>query len=996
MRLLQTIVKSVLVCVVILAVRGATAAAPPSCATVRSLSLNSNASDSHHSGPWGWYMSIGNGSTGTNWQNIPASVPGDNYGALMDAGIINDPFYRYNDVNYRWIASEDWLFQRNFTLPPATSVPGTRASVDVVLEGVQVVSDVIINGYLAGHTNDQFQEYRFSLGAHLLNWGPGSVNTIIVYIMSSVRYATAKALTYPLSPYPHAPGYLMGLPHRNFLRGEQSSFGWDWGPAFAPVGIYRPIALRFYQACPLADGAEAPPAHFDYLVPHIFPLPFNRTVPLPLKDGDNHFLVDTYGYVTVPLGLPAARDGDHTYRFEARVTALNNDSDILAHNATVVSAADAQNGTATLRLALTVNNVKLWWPNGYGNRTFYRLKAQLVLISSKSHAIAAVLAVVEKRIAFRSVELITWGDPLDYRPPSGQSSVDEDDSALPRPVMFYRINGYPIFAKGANIVPFDAFQSRVTDDYMNSVLSSAVTAHMTMVRVWGGGIFPQQSFYDMCDEKGLMVWQEMIFACAQYPINDEFLSDVRAEIRHQLRRLGFHPSIMVWSGNNENGIYDKGPGSPYEILDYNNVMATIIREDTSRPVWPSSPSRGFHSGMTASGLPAGTMSHPAPFVAGGNSGDTHFYDYFTCPNVTVYPRSNFGSEFGFQSLPWLANFAEVSKPEDWSLFSPLMNHRQHHPDGNAQIASLLHQNFRVPDLNSTAEEVFRRVIYLSQLQQTLCIADEASFYRRGRDQSYRTMGSLYWQLNQNWQAPSWTSIEYGGEWKILHYAMREVYAPIHISAFINTTTWGVTVHAASDHTVDTLSATVTIELIPFNDTAPEGDSRFVVDVVTNVTLKALQGTVLFTADYVTLLQQHRTRCPTAGDCFLYASLRDGNGLLAASEPLWLAAVKHMNLQPHLTVDIQPVTASAADGFVVNVSTNATAPYLFLHPQSGQNAEFNRRGAFDRNGFLLIAGRPQVLKWRCILVDRPDLCETAPAMLNTFVKGLSFEALNQMW
>ena len=926
----------------------------------------------------GWSLRNANGTI-----TLPAAqVPGDVFCALIAAGKIRDPLYRYGDVDSRWVAYDNWTYSRTVTLPASVALlPRPLTNVTIVFEGLQVVANITVNQKrLLPMTTDQFQLYRFDLTAivneALTNQRLNKLH-IVVAFMSSVAYATERYQAYTLGPYPDAPSYLSGLPYRNMIRTEQSSFGWDWGPAFAPQGIIKPVYLDVFPT----TSQKPVVAEIRYVVPHVFPLPYNQTVDYVMTDKNNSFMIQLDVHAVL-FGRGSA---------VPRNVSVTVNSTSLGMYSTMTRIVTAVSVEWVTTLTSTLTNVPLWWPRGYGAQNLHNISTILRDVGS-----GQVIAQDTIRTGIRAMELITFGDPLKYRPAASQSSTTAvhhlpgNDTVHDRPVMFFRVNGIPVFAKGANLIPFDPFQGRVNDTVMFDVLDSAVAANLNMIRVWGGGIFPLDSLYRRADELGLMLWQEMIFACAEYPIDSSFLNDVRSEISHQMRRLGKYVSVSIWSGNNENGIYDHGPKSPYEILDYGNVLYQIIREDTSRPIWPSSPSTGFAYGVTPSGLPAGTIQSPLPFLAGGKSGDTHFYNYFSCPNVTLYPESNFGSEFGFQSLPWLDNFAPVSEPQDWSLFSDLMNHRQHHPDGNAQIAALLKQNFQVPDLNSTTIGVFRRVIYLSQLQQLLCIADESSFYRRGRNMPYRTMGSLYWQLNQNWQAPSWTSLEYGGEWKILHYAMRVVYDTVHISGYYNDTIDRLIAHIASDHTKDLTNVVVKVTAVNLRGAQSEKE-RLVASI--NVgTVPALSGVFVWNASKTTVLQNLSTMCPTAASCVLRLEVLRNGKVMAEPQLLWLTPVREAPLDTTTTVIVN-VTGVAFDraALTLSVPSAASGPAVFVVVR---NTKY--RGVFSRN-LLLIQHHhgPIELQFH----TRANMNDGTPqhiTSISDFQAHTDVQFLNQMW
>jgi beta-mannosidase len=319
-------------------------------------------------------------------------------------------------------------------------------------------------------------------------------------------------------------------------------------------------------------------------------------------------------------------------------------------------------------LTLDVTNVELWWPVGYGRPALYNLTVTWTNDQTQQST------TIVKRVGFRTVELITKPYP------------DQEGLSF-----YFQINGVPIFIKGANFVPLDSFESRVTPDVIRRVLMSTVEANMNLVRVWGGGIYQWDLFYDLCDEWGVMVWQEFMFACAMYPRDEPFLANVRAEVRDQVRRLMHHPAIVAWSANNENEaalgwFVDTLLHRDVYVVDYvklyiDTVLMELWAHDRSRPFLPSSPSQGA------------LVQHPFYAMRWGLPGsnfygDVHYYNYDAdCTDITKYPTGRFISEYGYQSFPSLISWRAVSDPNlgDWKLDGPLINARQHHRNGTAQV-----------------------------------------------------------------------------------------------------------------------------------------------------------------------------------------------------------------------------------------------------------------------------------------------------------------------
>ena len=330
----------------------------------------------------------------------------------------------------------------------------------------------------------------------------------------------------------------------------------------------------------------------------------------------------------------------------------------------------------TVHLHLSIESLpasELWWPRGYGEQPLHPLTVSFVP-STNSSAIQQE----EKLVGFRLVEVIQ--EPL-ARQLEGLS-------------FFIQVNNVPVFAKGANWIPADAFESRVTPEVLEDLLQSAYDANMNTVRNWGGGIYQHDLFYEICDKKGLMVWEEFMFACSMYPRDAAFLNTVKEEVKHQVLRLMSHPSIIIWSGNNENELamgsstatawYVETTINPFRyVVDYSylntdTVYQTIHEYDPSRPWLPSSPSNGILT----------TEPYVERWGNPGSSkwGDVHFYNYLdVCTDVSIYPTPRFTSEYGFQSYPNFRAMAEVSLPEDWDPNSKFLLHRQHHPDGNGEL-----------------------------------------------------------------------------------------------------------------------------------------------------------------------------------------------------------------------------------------------------------------------------------------------------------------------
>jgi beta-mannosidase len=411
--------------------------------------------------------------------------------------------------------------------------------------------------------------------------------------------------------------------------------------------------------------------------------------------------------------------------------------------ATVTRRVGLTRGVSSHAVRVVVEHPRLWWPNGYGAQDLYDLSVR-VTTDRGTHE-------ERRRIGLRTLKLVSRPDK------AGLS-------------MAFEVNGVPVFAKGANWIPFDALPQRQTADRLAHLLSSAAEAGMNMLRVWGGGQYEADRFYDLCDENGLLLWHDMMFSCALYPATREFLANVEREIRHQVKRLRHHACIALWCGNNEDvgalGWFPESRASRDRYLvDYDRlnegVIGRVVDEcDPERTFWPSSPcgGRGDYSDAWHE----------------DGRGDMHYWSVWHegKPFSAYYDvKPRFCSEFGFQSFPSMSTIKSYAEPSEWNVTSPIMEHHQRNARGNAIITEMFTRYYRVP-------EGFESFVYLSQVQQAQAIATAVEYWRRLRP---HCMGTLYWQLNDTWPVCSWSSIEYDGTWKLLHYAARRFYAPVLLS-----------------------------------------------------------------------------------------------------------------------------------------------------------------------------------------------------------------------
>ncbi|BCP51851.1 beta-mannosidase [Kaistia sp. 32K] len=427
------------------------------------------------------------------------------------------------------------------------------------------------------------------------------------------------------------------------------------------------------------------------------------------------------------IELAAKADGTFPVTFE-----------LAGKTATATVKVSAEHG-GKAEIPLDIGTPDLWWPAGHGKQPLYDA---VVTIPGDS---------VRRRVGFRTLEVVTENDEV------GAS-------------MFFRVNGVDIFAKGANWIPADALPAAITAGRIEALLSAAVEANMNMIRVWGGGFYEFDAFYDACDRLGLLVWQDMMFSCSQYPSTPDFLAEIDAELRYQIQRLSSRPSIALWCGDNEvigslNWFEISRNNRDRYLVNYDRFNRAIDKAvqdtDPDRRFWPSSPCNGD--------MDYGDAWHD------DRSGDLHFWDVWHSNKnfehyYTVKPR--FCSEFGFQSFPSMTGIRAFAEPESWNATSPVMEFHQRDGAGNSRILDTMARYFRVPS-------GFESFVYLSQLQQALAIETAVRYWRSLKPHS---MGALYWQLNDVWPSISWSSIDHSLAWKTLHYHAKRFFAPVALAA----------------------------------------------------------------------------------------------------------------------------------------------------------------------------------------------------------------------
>lgn len=606
--------------------------------------------------------------------DIKGKLPGCNYLDLMNAGKIDDPFWKENELTGANVAEKDYIYSRKFSLPNQVL---EQPNIDLVISGLDTLATITLNGSVIAKTKNCHRIYRYNIKSLI----KADENTIEILFESPLPYIRERQEAKPLSS-------MNGIKGAGHIRKVQCHFGWDWGPTLPPCGIFGDIALEAYDI--RIGDVQIRQAHkTDSVV---------LSVNTELSDyRDNLDVVYT---ITAPSG-----------------TVLD----------TVSGCADK-----AVNQNIVISKPELWWCNGLGEQPLYTVCINLVDRDS-----GACKDVIEKRIGLRTIELDTskdtWGSQFRFV-----------------------INGVPIFAKGANWIPTDTFVTRTTLEDLEFYIESAKWANMNMIRVWGGGHYESDSFYDLCDEKGILVWQDFAFACSCYPADEpEFIEEVHAEAVDNIKRIRHHASLALWCGNNENEQYAfqwRRNKVLYEAnmqLYFEKLQDWTLEHDKDTRYWPGSPSSGKR------GMDAQSRDH----------GDCHlWYVWHGLLPIEAYRkmRVRFCSEFGTESFPSMRAIRTFTDDKELDLFSPIMMAHQKSLGGNEKILYYLIAKYRVPSK-------FEDFVYLSQLVQSGAMRFAIDEWRRNMG---RCNGSLYWQYNDCWPVASWAGLDYCKQYKALHYHAR--------------------------------------------------------------------------------------------------------------------------------------------------------------------------------------------------------------------------------
>lgn len=598
------------------------------------------------------------------------TVPGSVYSFLLSNRLIEDPYYRQNEIETTRLMEHDYTFSRNFSFDKSVTAP-----VLLCCDGLDTICDIYLNGHMIGHTQNMHRSYEFDITEYLKEQ-----NEIRVVFHSANRYFKEAQTKNPLAATTDP---LVGF---YYLRKSFCMSGWDWGPRLPDAGIWRNIYLL------IADSDRIDDVKI-------------------LQRHEN-------GNVWITTNVSTVRGNS-----EVKVSLTSPDGKVCEIPANT---------------EYKIENPMLWWPNGLGEQPLYRVTVSLIENGAEVDR-------TEKTVGLRTLKLVRERDKY------GVSFCHE-------------VNGVRFFAMGADYIPEDAILSRVTPERTEKLLSHCKNSNFNAIRVWGGGNYPNDDFFESCDKLGLVVFFDLMFACAPFPDDTELTEEFAKEIRENLIRIRHHACLAVISGNNECERTINAPQTLTRLDEkylevFEDLIPSIIEDVCPEiPYVPSSPSSFGH------------FLDPQ----NENFGDTHYWDVWH-GNKPFYEYRNhyfrYLSEFGFESFPDEKTVNSFTLPSDRNVFSRIMEMHQRCVGANQKIISYLSQTYRYPT-------DFGILIYASQLLQAEAMRYAVEHLRRNRG---RCMGALYWQLNDLWPVASWASIDYYGRFKALQYIAKRFFAPVMIS-----------------------------------------------------------------------------------------------------------------------------------------------------------------------------------------------------------------------
>ncbi|KAF9258872.1 glycoside hydrolase family 2 protein [Marasmius fiardii PR-910] len=744
---------------------------------------------------------------------VPGRVPSQAHLDLVRAGVITEPLLEINDFTERWVAEENWTYTAD--LAPFFNTLNSSSSTQTLLVfwGIDTIAN-IVNTYNLPHltfagqpvawVNNQFRHHIFDVTPHL---AAGSGNLTLDF-ESAVSYGLNVSSRPDATFYPGGNGVFEYPAARYYIRKISIDFGWDWGPAFVPTGIFKPAFLVTLTNntvdSPIQDLVFLEESSVD-----IYKEGSNFTV-LPDQSADWVLNVTLAVRSAIPIESPS---------LTLDLPELGLTSSPIALPSLPGTSDTAQ--LFSIQWKVPDSAPQRWYPHNLGTPQLYNLTGTLSFPVGGSTSNITF----NHRTGFRTIRLI-------------QSPYSEEDvktrGIRPGDQWHFEINRKAFYVLGTNLVPFDPFYSRISTEQVRWVLESAMMSGQNMLRVWGGGIYQPSDaatagglydFYSICDELGILAWSEFLFSDALTPINDFYLESIEPEVRQNVRRVNKHPSVAQWAGGNEiegiaiftnNSLPNGTVYLDQFVFFFQDFLREIAVSETRSVAYTDC---STNNGLLSLDPYILRLDNKTAGNLYGNSerfdyDASHAFDYSTYP-VARQVNLQVNNSYIFHSMPSFYTWQEaLTSPEDFSFNSTVVASRDHHPpaggldfpnpnaiEGQREMTLAVEMWLPRPG-TSDSNQTFAQWCYSTQVFQAMTITSEIAWYRHGAGQSENNLGGIVWQLNDIWQGVSWSSVEYSGRWKVLHYGLVRAYSPVIIHPFWTPTNQSLEVLVISDRWFD--------------------------------------------------------------------------------------------------------------------------------------------------------------------------------------------------
>ena len=635
-------------------------------------------------------------------QWYPAEIPGYVHLDLMRNKLIPDPNYRDNEAKVQWVEQYDWEYQTNFNVSKDILLSNV---IELRFEGLDTHATVYLNDKLILKANNFFRSWIVNVKDLI----KAINNSIRVVFEAAIRFDNVTKESFQPIQIP------ADNPNRTpFSRKPRYHYGSDWGPRLVTCGINKEIKLVGYDKGKINN--------------------FNLETLEIIKTTGNDNTIKNSARISAEAFIEKVDNGSLNYKLVWWETP---NKQILIDSGPLTL--QDKGHVLHYRNSFNLDNIELWWSKDIGSQKLYSFSFQLYNNENK------LIDEAKRRMGIRTVKLIQLDDN------------DKNGSSFN-----IRLNNKDIFIKGANYIPPDSFSTRVTQEKYNELIYDIIGANYNGIRIWGGGYFESEYFYDKCDENGILILQDFMFACEMYPGSPDYMSNYEAEFIENVLNLKSHPSIVLWIGNNEVNEAWHNWGLTYNLTQDNidivwnwylsifeQLIPKVIAEyDSQRPYWPSSPLYGY--------------GHPESL----RYGDSHYWSVWAAGQPIENYRNNVGrfmTEYGMQGILDINSISKFTLPEDRNLNSPSIKMHEKHLKGFPNLNQYINETYGI------LPKDFDDYVYVSQIMQAYAIELAVSSHRNHKPYC---MGTLYWQLNDAWPSISWASVDYYGHWKALHYSAK--------------------------------------------------------------------------------------------------------------------------------------------------------------------------------------------------------------------------------